>query len=130
LITDDNSIPILAIAEFLKIEDLQKRINDYLSINISRTTVLQILRRALEIKTDDIIERCVLVLARNFSQMYAAGASLDFLPFDIMLALLRHESLAVSSEYSVYKTICNYLKAQYPSIDYNRHYIGDSVAIA
>ncbi len=69
LITDDNAIPILAIAEFLKIEDLQRRINDYLAINISRTTVLQILKIALEIRTGDIIERCILVLARNFSQV-------------------------------------------------------------
>ncbi len=49
--------------------------------------------------------------------MYAAGASLNFLPLEVMLALLRHESLAVSSEYSVYKTICSYLRAQYTESD-------------
>ena len=113
---DDNAVPLLAMANYLIIEDLKNRVIDFLSKNLSRTNVLLILRKALELHTgcsllllllilisiaEEIIEKCVLVLAKNFSQIFTAGASLDFLPLNLMLELLRHPSLSVNSEYSV-----------------------------
>jgi hypothetical protein len=51
LVDENNAVPILSIAEYLKIEDLQKRVQEYLSSSLTRSTVLLVLKRALEIKT-------------------------------------------------------------------------------
>ena len=116
VIDENNAVPILSIAEYLKIEDLHKRVQEYLTSSLTRSTVLQVLKRALEIKTSyNMIGRCILIIARNFSQMYITGSNFEFLPREILLSILRHESLAVNSEYAVYKTIYNYLRSHYKS---------------
>ncbi len=58
-----------------------------------------------------MVGRCILIIARNFSQMYIANSiDFNFLPLDHLLSILKHESLAVNSEFAVYKTICSYLR--------------------
>lgn len=113
-VTDDNAIPLMSLAEYLQIEDLKSRLMDYLNKNITRTNVLIIIKKALDFKIgtvhtfhfltsnlEVVIEKCLFILARNFSHIYAAGASLEFLPLNIMKDLLNHTSLTVSSEYAV-----------------------------
>lgn len=119
IINEDNAVPLLSLAELLQVDELVNRINTYLLDGISKSSVFNILKKALTIKTNsDLIGRCILVIARNFSHMYTSSnnlLNLDFLPVDLFIELLKNESLLVSNEFWVFKTICNYLSSQYPN---------------
>eukprot|EP00026_Physarum_polycephalum_P005394 Phypoly_transcript_05428.p1 GENE.Phypoly_transcript_05428~~Phypoly_transcript_05428.p1 ORF type:complete len:582 (-),score=64.01 Phypoly_transcript_05428:105-1850(-) len=79
-ITDENCVPLLSLANSLEIEDLQRRIANFLSTSINRKNAMFVLNKALEFNTEDVKNKCLLVLARNFSRIVSAE------PFDLNAA--------------------------------------------
>lgn len=54
-INDDNSLPLMSMAQYLQMEDLRGRVMDYLNKNITRTNVLVIIQKALDYKIGTIL---------------------------------------------------------------------------
>jgi hypothetical protein len=50
-ITDENCVPLLSLANALEIEDLKKRIANFLSTSINRKNAMFVLHKALEFNT-------------------------------------------------------------------------------
>ncbi len=106
-LTLENVIPLLALADHYLVEQLCVLCNNFLSANITRDTALTIIKRALEFSFDNIIERCITVIAKNFSKI---EANYDFFPPPLFLELLLHPSLVVRNEYSLYLLVCHYIE--------------------
>jgi hypothetical protein len=107
VINDVTSVPLLSLANYLKIDDLKKRVASHLTSRITRKNALFVLQKALEFNTEEVISKCILVIARNYSHLAASESEespFKFMPVSMMLTLLNHGSLAVASEYSVYQT--------------------------
>jgi hypothetical protein len=67
------------------------------------------------ILAEEVISKCILVIARNFSHIVHSVSDesvFQFLPPHVMLTLLNHGSLAVMSEYVVYQTVCDYIHSK------------------
>lgn len=104
IINVENVIPCLHMADYLQIDDLKRRVNDYLTNNLSKNNVIPILKKALELLIEEVYEKCTLVLAKNFNYLYSINASFNFLPLPLMIDLLKHGSLTVANEYHVSNT--------------------------
>lgn len=78
-----------------------QRINHFTKGSGSKSRYLLVHEQISFMSAEIVFDRCISVMARNFSQLYASGASFDFLPLNLILQLLSHPSLAVQSEYSV-----------------------------
>lgn len=51
VISDENSVPLLSLANYLRMEDLKTRVANYLSSRITRKNALFVLQKALEFNT-------------------------------------------------------------------------------
>eukprot|EP01132_Coremiostelium_polycephalum_P004171 gene4171-5220_t len=120
-INDDNCISILFFSNFFQMNGLKKLVMDYISDHITRKKVLQWLQKSIEYNTEEIIPKCIYVIARNFSQIVEteAKASLkndfslfSFLPVDMFIQILGHSSLSVFSEFTIYLSICRYIESK------------------
>jgi hypothetical protein len=107
VITLDNVIPLLAVADHYLVEDLCSLCDTFLESNIQRDTALVIIKNALDFHFGDIIERCITVIAKNFSHI---EADYNFLPPPLFLQLLQHPYLVVRNEYALYQLVCKYIQ--------------------
>jgi BTB/POZ domain/BTB And C-terminal Kelch len=106
-ITLDNVIPLLAVADHYLVEYLVSLCNSFLASNIQRDTAVVIIKNALDFPFGDIIEKCITVIAKNFSHI---EADYDFLPPSLFLKLLQHPYLVVRNEYALYELVCRYIR--------------------
>lgn len=106
-ITLDNVIPLLAVADHYLVEDLMTLCDTFLASNIQRDTALIIIKSALDFHFEDIIDKCITVIAKNFNNI---EIDYDFLPPPLFLKLLQHSYLVVRNEYALYKYVCHYIQ--------------------
>ncbi|PRP84610.1 hypothetical protein PROFUN_09283 [Planoprotostelium fungivorum] len=102
---ESNAIAVLKMAAFLGIEELKGQVSGFLLKNIVRDNVLENFQRALNYHAEEVIEKCILVVAKNFSSLFTMhGPSfINFLPYAYAVQLLNHTSLAV------FETVVTYL---------------------
>ncbi|KAH3761856.1 E3 ubiquitin-protein ligase HECTD1 [Pelomyxa schiedti] len=116
----------------LAITSLGRTVAMFIANHITSDNAIKMLKKALELQstytttnptTDDVISKCVLILARNFSDLVnTKGESIfNALPINVVLDVLRHGSLAVEAECHVYAVVCTYLGnvPQSASVDYH-----------
>eukprot|EP00029_Vermamoeba_vermiformis_P014214 TRINITY_DN933_c0_g1_i1.p1 TRINITY_DN933_c0_g1~~TRINITY_DN933_c0_g1_i1.p1 ORF type:complete len:527 (+),score=102.64 TRINITY_DN933_c0_g1_i1:1405-2985(+) len=109
-LTPELAIPLYAVAAKLKIQSLKEKVDSYLNSTITRDTALIVLRQAIELTLTDVLDRCVYVIARNFQQLIdEQKLDVNWLPYHIFLAFLKHGSLCVTTEFTIYKVIRDYL---------------------
>lgn len=107
VITLENVIPLYSVADHYLVEDLCSLCDTFLEANIQRDTALTIIKNALDFHFIDVIERCITVIAKNFSHI---EADYDFLPPSLFLQLLQHPYLVVRNEYALYQLVCQYIE--------------------
>lgn len=105
VITLDNVIPLLAMADHYLVEDLCALCDTFLE-SIQRDTAIGILKSALDFHFMEIIDKCLTVIAKNFSNI---ETDYDFLPPSLFLRLLQHPYLVVRNEYALYQYVCHYV---------------------
>eukprot|EP01112_Ceratiomyxa_fruticulosa_P011781 TRINITY_DN3229_c1_g1_i1.p1 TRINITY_DN3229_c1_g1~~TRINITY_DN3229_c1_g1_i1.p1 ORF type:complete len:503 (-),score=104.54 TRINITY_DN3229_c1_g1_i1:213-1721(-) len=134
-ISEKNAIPLLSLANYLAIEDLKQRVAEYITTQITRKNAFFILHKALEFETEDVINQCIVVIARNFNYFISDSNSSNSnnnnnnnnnnnsdhsshsqsfpfksLPPQIMLSILNHVSLAVNNEFIVYTCVVDFIQ--------------------
>jgi len=66
LISPENVIPLLSMADLYLIKDLNSICTKYLELNLHRENVLTVLRSSIEFHFDDITQKCITILCKNF----------------------------------------------------------------
>eukprot|EP00007_Cunea_sp_BSH-02190019_P009022 CAMPEP_0174241140 /NCGR_PEP_ID=MMETSP0417-20130205/21972_1 /TAXON_ID=242541 /ORGANISM="Mayorella sp, Strain BSH-02190019" /LENGTH=828 /DNA_ID=CAMNT_0015320341 /DNA_START=117 /DNA_END=2600 /DNA_ORIENTATION=- len=107
VVSSNNSLPLLAMANCLVMDDLKRKTSEYIAANISRVNALDMLQRAFNYKSNEIINTCTSVIAKNFC--YIHNADYSFLPPETFLAILQHPQLAVREEHELYRQIERYI---------------------
>jgi hypothetical protein len=111
VLTEENVLPILCLADHYLVKELKKLCSDFISQTITRENAVNILKKAIEFHSDETIRRCLLVIARNFSNKKLAREDYTFLPYHIFMTLLYHRFLAVKNEEDIFITVCKYVEA-------------------
>lgn len=109
-VTEENAVQLLSVASQLVIPTLVRQVEEYTTTSITSANALAMLRKAADLGREELVLRCVLVIARNFSTLVSEKGPgiLSHLPYDSVLAILRHDSLAVETEAHVYDVACSY----------------------
>ena len=108
-ITDTNAIPLLALADHYLIESLRQKASDFICEKvIHRSNVIDILKHSLDFNVQDIIDKCICIVAKNFCR-FQDTTDWNFLPPDVFCRLLREEYLTIKDEYSFYLLIRSYI---------------------
>ncbi|KAJ3433991.1 hypothetical protein M0812_20049 [Anaeramoeba flamelloides] len=107
-ITLETAVPILAMADQFLINDLKQIASSYVLRNLKKDHVREILLRSIEFKTEDLTNRCIFLLAKNF--WLNKNQDYSYLPYQYFYKLIHHESLAVKEEFVVFNTICLYIE--------------------
>ncbi|KAJ6254808.1 hypothetical protein M0813_12120 [Anaeramoeba flamelloides] len=106
-ITLETAVPILAMADQFLIDDLKQIASTYVLRNLKKDHVQEILLRSIEFKTEDLTNRCIFLLAKNF--WLHKDQDYSYLPYQYFYSLIHHESLAVKEEFMVFNCICLYI---------------------
>ncbi len=85
--------------------------SDFVNQTLSRDNALARLKRAIDFNSEEVVLKCLLITARNFSHASLGKADYTFLPVDIFMLLLHHRYLAVKSEQHLFNTVCTYVEA-------------------
>ncbi|GAM17293.1 hypothetical protein SAMD00019534_004680 [Acytostelium subglobosum LB1] len=134
LLSPDNVIPLLSMAKYYIIKPLVTLCMQYIEHNLHRENVLTILKASISFHFDDIVDRCLYIVAKNFPNICETMNILHsgtgpgtgsgdnnnnnnndnqyfkFLPPHIFLNLLRQPYLVVKNEYSLYLIVSNFIK--------------------
>eukprot|EP01112_Ceratiomyxa_fruticulosa_P017491 TRINITY_DN545_c0_g1_i1.p1 TRINITY_DN545_c0_g1~~TRINITY_DN545_c0_g1_i1.p1 ORF type:complete len:536 (-),score=85.54 TRINITY_DN545_c0_g1_i1:62-1669(-) len=109
VITLENVIPLLAMADHYLIKDLRDLCSQFLTHNITRDNALAILRSAMGFHFENIIDKCITVIAKNFPHI--SDSDYQFMPPTLFLQLLYNPFLVVKNEFALYKLVCSYIEA-------------------
>jgi len=108
------------------VDKLRSQCLDYVETKITRDTSLQLLKQAVEFNMDDVQDKCLRVIAKNFH--FLVSGDFSFVPVPIMVKLcmyllsylsvaiktylfpVQHPQLAVKNEYTVYTIACKYIE--------------------
>eukprot|EP01121_Diplochlamys_sp_Union-15-3_P017956 TRINITY_DN6433_c0_g1_i1.p1 TRINITY_DN6433_c0_g1~~TRINITY_DN6433_c0_g1_i1.p1 ORF type:complete len:448 (+),score=56.23 TRINITY_DN6433_c0_g1_i1:75-1418(+) len=113
IVNVDNVIPLLTAADQFLVRALGEECEKFIKRTLGKSTVLALLRDALEFKQDDIVNKCLDVLAKNF--LFIHGQNINWIPIHVLQQLLSNPRLAVSDEWALFQTLCSYLDA-YPDL--------------
>eukprot|EP01156_Anaeramoeba_ignava_P017334 Anaeramoba_ignava/a676_24.p1 GENE.a676_24~~a676_24.p1 ORF type:complete len:480 (-),score=133.29 a676_24:29-1363(-) len=102
-------IPILEFADKLGIERLRNKAAAYVRRNTTRETVNKVLAQASKHNLQDIVDKCIFLIAKNFWLL--KDNDFTWIEFPLFLQLMSHEQLAVKEEISVYTVICKYVSS-------------------
>lgn len=105
----DISIPLLAMADRLEMPELKKITSEFIAGHIQRDNAIPMLKRAFRFQSEQIIERCLDVIAVNFC--FIPSSEYNFLPPEYFLRLLARERFNVKEEQRLYKVILKFLDA-------------------
>jgi hypothetical protein len=109
-VTEENAVQLLSVASQLVIPALVRQVEEYTTTCITSANALAMLRKAADLGREELVARCVLVIARNFSTLVSEKGPTLFshLPYDAVLAILQQDTLAVETEAHVYDVACAY----------------------
>ena len=107
IVTDHNSIPLLALADKLEMSDLKTQTSRYIASRIRRENCIEMLERAFEFDAKEVITKCTNVIARHFCFLHV---DFSFLPPEIYLQILQHEDLAVKNEVDLLQGLESYIR--------------------
>lgn len=117
-LTLESVIPVLAMADHYLIKDLVSVCTEYLSAHIQKENVLVIVKSALNFHFEDIITKCIAVIAKNFCFI---TSDYIFFPPSLFLQLLSHPGLVVKNEYALYELVWQYIRA-HPDLEPSKIY--------
>ena len=108
-ITEKNSIPLLALADHYLIDSLRKKSSEFICNHITRANVINTLKHSLKFSVQEIISRCIAILAKNFCR-FQDVTDWSFIPPNIFYRLLKEEYLTIKDEYSLYLLVKDYIE--------------------
>ena len=94
-LNEANAIPLLALSDRFLVDKLKNQCLNYIEKRITRETCFTVCKQALEYHMEDVQQRCIRVIAKNFHSIYTADFS--FLPFNILLSLCKLVLSLISS---------------------------------
>jgi len=111
----DIAFPLLLLARKFSIESLRTLVQNYIVYNINKDNAIVILKKAIECKEKRVKKKCIGTVARNFHVILEGErkVNLNFLPYNLFLALLENQYLCVNEEYMVYLLIKSYLSSKH-----------------
>eukprot|EP00027_Filamoeba_sp_ATCC50430_P014998 CAMPEP_0168573390 /NCGR_PEP_ID=MMETSP0413-20121227/18504_1 /TAXON_ID=136452 /ORGANISM="Filamoeba nolandi, Strain NC-AS-23-1" /LENGTH=485 /DNA_ID=CAMNT_0008606627 /DNA_START=66 /DNA_END=1523 /DNA_ORIENTATION=- len=112
--TTENVIPLLSMADCYLIHELKKSASAYIVSNLTRDMALGMLQKSIEFNAEDVMYKCMQVIAKNFGMIVESnGPSVfNFLPVKTLTGLTARNTLAVANEMIVYRVVCTYLTAR------------------
>lgn len=95
------------------VSSLYKSLSDYISSQVNKNNVIDILKFSINENHESIKNRCFEVISRSFDYFLSHNQNdFLFLPIEQISELLNNPNLFINEEFSVYKFIKSYLKYQ------------------
>lgn len=108
-ITAEKAVPLLTLADKLRITELKAELSEFISKNVRRENAVTLLKKALQFQDERIANRCVTVVAANFAYLY--DVTYDYLPYALFAKLVSHKYLNVLREFDLFTHIRRYVVA-------------------
>ena len=108
-ITESNAMPLLALSDHYLIDSLRQKAAEFICAHTNRSNVIATLRDSLSYNVQEVIDRCISIIAKNFCR-FQSHVDWNFLPSAIFCRLLQEEYLTVGDEHELYQLVRAYIK--------------------
>ncbi|KAG1655220.1 hypothetical protein FOA52_008896 [Chlamydomonas sp. UWO 241] len=106
-ISNDNVLPLLALARQLMVPAVDAACMDFIAQRLSPSTCLSYLREAVQYNLHELQRECVVLAAKGMFSLYASDVA--GLPWQTLVEILQHEELTVNCEVQVVEFVLRYL---------------------
>lgn len=73
--TPETAIPLLAMANYYHIKEMKKAASNFLLSSITRENALMMLQKAIYFDAEDVANKCINVICKNFNQIASLSQS-------------------------------------------------------